>query len=161
MKPFEKATQVIQLATRQNARIAVAESCTGGLLSSLLTEAPGASAVFWGGLVTYANEAKEQLLGVKPETLQAHGAVSEQTAQEMADGVCHKYDADLSISITGIAGPTGGSVAKPVGTVFIGRAFKGKVITEHHTFDGNRNQIRLRSAEKALDMMLEALSDHA
>lgn len=119
---------VVRLLTERKETLALAESCTGGYVANSITDVPGASAIFLGGLVTYSNEAKQTLLGVRPETLAQHGAVSGATAREMAEGARNRLGADYAIAITGIAGPSGGSDAKPVGTVFIALA------TSRHTF---------------------------
>ncbi len=110
---------VVRLLTERRLTLAVAESCTGGRLAGRLTDVPGASAVFLGGFITYANTLKERLVGVRPETLATHGAVSEPTAREMAEGARRETGADLALAVTGIAGPSGGTPEKPVGTVFI------------------------------------------
>lgn len=119
---------VIRLLTERKKTLVLAESCTGGYVANRVTDVPGSSAVFLCGLVTYSNEAKQKLLGVRAETLAEHGAVSEATAREMAQGARTRYGADYAIAVTGIAGPTGGTEAKPVGTVFIALA------TARHTF---------------------------
>lgn len=119
---------VVRLLTERKETLVLAESCTGGYVANRVTDVPGASAVFLCGLVTYSNETKQKLLGVRAETLAQHGSVSEPTVREMAEGARTRYGADYAIAITGIAGPTGGTEAKPVGTVFIALA------TAHHTF---------------------------
>jgi nicotinamide-nucleotide amidase len=119
---------VVRLLTERKGTLALAESCTGGHIADSVTDVPGASAVFLGGVVSYSNEAKQNLLGVRAETLEKHGAVSEATAREMAEGARAKFKADYALAITGIAGPTGGTSEKPVGTVFIALA------TAKHTF---------------------------
>lgn len=140
--------------------VCTAESCTGGLIAHRLTNISGSSAWVLGGVVSYANSAKEDLVGVKHETLVAYGAVSEQTAREMAEGVLVKFGADLAVSVTGIAGPGGGSADKPVGLTYIGLARKGGM-TEVKRFawnsdrEGNKNA----SAEAALAWLLEAASN--
>ena len=134
-------------------KIAVAESCTGGLISKLLTDEPGVSSVYDCGVCSYANAIKEKVLGVKSETLGTFGAVSPHTAFEMAQGVRNLADADIGISTTGIAGPDGGSAEKPVGTVFIGVATKNeiKVIKADFTAKkNNRDKNRQLSAHLAL-----------
>lgn len=118
--------KLIELLITKDLKIATAESCTGGLIANRLTDVSGASQTFTHGFVTYANEAKVALLGVRAESLAAHGAVSEVVAREMAEGALAKSGADIAVSVTGIAGPTGGSEEKPVGTVFIGIAKKGQ-----------------------------------
>jgi nicotinamide-nucleotide amidase len=119
---------VVHLLTQRKETLVLAESCTGGYVANRITDVPGASAVFLAGLVTYSNEAKQQLLGVRPETLAKHGAVSEATVREMAEGARRRFNADYALAITGIAGPSGGTPDKPVGTVFIALA------TARHTF---------------------------
>ena len=119
---------VVQLLTERGATLALAESCTGGYIANQITDVPGASAVLLAGMVTYSNAAKESLLGVRAETLAAHGAVSEATVREMAEGARARTGADYALAVTGIAGPGGGTEAKPVGTVFIALA------TARHTF---------------------------
>lgn len=121
---------LIALLSEKNETLALAESCTGGMLSARLTEIPGASAVLLGGVVCYSNESKVNLIGVKPQTLEEHGAVSEQTASEMAVGVRSALGADIGLSITGVAGPGGGTPEKPVGTVYISCATKDGVLTQ-------------------------------
>jgi nicotinamide-nucleotide amidase len=134
-----------------------AESCTGGLIAAAMTERSGSSAVFDRGFVTYSNDSKTELLGVSTATLAAHGAVSEQTAKEMALGALSKSRADISVSVTGIAGPSGGSDEKPVGLVYIGLAHKGGACTVHkHIFSGNRAAIRGQTVETALEHLINS-----
>ena len=140
--------------------VACAESCTGGLVAKLLTDLPGSSRVFAGGFVTYCNETKKSFVGVREETLQAHYAVSRETAIEMALGALEKADSDVAVSTTGVAGPAGDDSGKPVGTVFIGLAKKadGGVLakaTEYH-FDGSRTAVRNQAAKEALRLLAEA-----
>lgn len=149
--------------TKRRERVAVAESSTGGLLSSMLTDVPGSSAYFDRGVVSYSNTAKVESLGVRPQTLVAHGAVSEPTAREMALGVCKRSETDWGVSTTGIAGPGGGSPEKPVGTVYIGVAHDDgerfrAVSTTHHVFSGSRDECKQQFAEQALSELLEQLS---
>ncbi|MCD6386367.1 competence/damage-inducible protein A [Candidatus Sumerlaeota bacterium] len=134
-------------------RVACAESCTGGFLSMRLTNVSGSSAYITENYVTYSNDAKIKVLGVKAQTLANYGAVSSQTAYEMADGVRRLADADIGISITGIAGPTGGSAEKPVGLVYFGLATKRGVSTYKRQFYGNRHENRLWSTDFALDLI--------
>jgi nicotinamide-nucleotide amidase len=133
--------------------IATAESCTGGLISQMLTNIPGISRVFMGGAVTYSNDAKEEYLGVKKDTLLQHGAVSSETAKEMAEGVRERLKTDIGVSITGIAGPDGGTPEKPVGLVYIGLSSKQGTITKELRLLGNRNRIRTITALNVFDMI--------
>lgn len=135
---------------------ATAESCTGGWIAKTVTDVGGISSVFLGGVVSYANEIKEKLLGVKSETLQVYGAVSEQTAREMARGCIAATGADYAVAVTGIAGPTGGTPEKPVGLVFIGVASKdGRDFVEKNLFSGDRSDVRLATVKKALFLLSE------
>ena len=148
---FEISQQLGRLLQSKDKKISTAESCTGGWISQIITDVPGSSAWFDRGFVTYSNAAKMQMLGVKPETLDTFGAVSAQTATEMANGALQNSDADCAIAVTGIAGPTGGTIKKPVGTVFIAWAYKNqetKVIKKELT--GNRFEIRQQSVKLAL-----------
>ncbi|MGD8562946.1 MAG: competence/damage-inducible protein A [Desulfarculaceae bacterium] len=153
--------EVAQAMIAQGLTLALAESCTGGLIGHRLTQVSGSSAFFERGLVVYSNRAKQELLGVRPEVLQAHGAVSSQTAAEMALGAARNSGADLGLAVTGIAGPTGGTPAKPVGTVFFGLAREEKVRTGGYLFHGSRSQIKAQAAETALDWLRRYLNDHA
>ena len=140
-------------------KIAVAESCTGGLVSASLIHYPGISSVFMEGCVTYSNEAKMKSLGVKQETLDVYGAVSSQCAEEMAAGVAKRYNTNIGIATTGIAGPDGGTDEKPVGLVYFGIYINGKVISKKYIFNGNRQGIRVRAANTILnDLRLELLN---
>ena len=139
--------------------LALAESCTGGLAGSMVTAEAGSSAWFRGGVMCYANEAKRDLCGVRQATLDGHGAVSEAVARELAEGVRERLGADWSASITGVAGPSGGSDAKPVGTVFIGVAGPGHVEVRRFHFPGERASIRDRAARAALALVRLAVLD--
>lgn len=133
--------------------ITTAESCTGGLLAGRLINVPGVSKVYKEGYITYSNEAKEKLLGVSHHTLETYGAVSTQTAQEMACGAAKAAGANVALATTGIAGPDGGTPQKPVGLVYIGCFVNGDVIVEEHTFAGDRAQVRDMSVEAALQLL--------
>ncbi len=133
--------------------LAVAESCTGGLLGKRITSVPGSSKWFDRGFITYSNRSKEELLGVSSRTLEQHGAVSAETAIEMAQGARSVAGVDYSLSITGIAGPTGGTPDKPVGTVFIGLSTPDRTVSERFLFPGDRKRIRAFAAETALDWL--------
>ena len=137
--------------------ISVAESCTGGLLQKMLTDPPGASEVFLGGVVSYSNQLKQSLLRVKPETLAEHGAVSENCAQEMAVGIKNLTESSIAISITGVAGPDGGNLQKPVGTVCFGFSVLNRVWSLTQTFSGDRESIRHKAAEFALLYLIKHL----
>ena len=138
--------------------IALAESCTGGWLSKMITDVAGSSQWFDRGFITYTNSAKIEMLGVKPATLDAHGAVSEQTVAEMAKGAIEQSKADLAIAISGIAGPGGGSDAKPVGLVCFAWARRSKFCdTESKRFTGDREQVRYQAASYAMSEMLQKL----
>lgn len=141
----------------RNRTLATAESCTGGLLAERLTSVSGSSDYFWGGFVGYANEAKVRGLGVKKETLRRFGAVSEKTAQEMAAGLRRRAKTDYALSVTGIAGPGGGSAEKPVGLVFIGMAGPEGIFVAKKTFIGDRAFVRQQSVLWALEYLRRAL----
>lgn len=142
---------------RRGCTLSVAESCTGGLVTKLLTDRPGSSGYLLEGVVTYSNASKTHRLGVKPSTLSRHGAVSRETAREMAVGLRRSSGADFAISITGIAGPGGGERRKPVGLVFIGLSDGKRTAVRRFRFSGDRAWIRLRSAVAALDMLRRRL----
>ena len=139
--------------------IACAESCTGGLVAKTITDVGGCSSVFLGGVVSYANEIKEKVLGVKCETLKKYGAVSEFTAMEMADGVRRLCNSDIGISTTGIAGPGGGTEEKPVGTVYVGFSYKDTTIAFNLKLDPtlSRDEIRTQTVEKILSFTLDKI----
>lgn len=137
--------------------LATAESCTGGLVGAALTRLPGSSAWYLGGIVAYSNSLKTRLLGVPAETLAAHGAVSPQTAKAMAEGARKKCKADFAVSVTGIAGPGGGTPGKPVGLVFIAIATPGKTAGWEYHLSGTRGEIRAEAARLALERLLDAL----
>ncbi len=152
------AALVLDAARSQGLRLAVAESCTGGLLGARLTEVPGSSDVFVGGVIAYDNAIKVELLGV-PETLLAeHGAVSEPVARAMAEAVARRFRVAAAISVTGVAGPGGGTPEKPVGTVWIGCSYKGTVETRRRVIPGSRHEVRARAAQAALFLLYRRLS---
>lgn len=138
-------------------KLTTAESCTGGLLAGTFMHVPGVSDVYEEGYITYANRAKRKLLGVKKKTLREHGAVSKQTAKQMAKGAAKAAGADVAISVTGIAGPDGGSAKKPVGLVYIGCYVNGKTRTRKCLFTGDRSQIRSQSVEAAMQFAIECI----
>lgn len=151
---------VVRLLLEQNKTLAIAESCTGGLVSHKLTEVPGISKSLDRTIVSYSNRAKEEILFVKSETLEKYGAVSEQTAIEMAEGVKRISKTDIGLSITGIAGPTGGSSKKPVGLVYIAYADSLGCFVEKHFFSGNRSEIKERAANAALHLLRKNLLEY-
>lgn len=156
---LEKA--VVELLNEKGLTISTAESCTGGMTAAKLVNVPGASNVFMEGVVTYSNEAKMRLLGVKQETLEIYGAVSRETAQEMAEGGVKMSGSDICVAITGLAGPGGGTDKKPVGLVFVACCLKGRTEIREYHFKGNRDKIREQSAMKALDLVRLCVLEHS
>jgi len=156
-EPMEEV--VGRLLAARGQKLALAESCTGGLVGYRITRVAGSSAYFAGGIVAYADEAKRDLLGVSPALLAAHGAVSAETAAAMAEGVRARLGTDLGLAVTGIAGPGGGSVEKPVGLVFVAAAgpAPAAIVTRRHLLLGDRQQVRERAATHALDLARRAL----
>ena len=155
------ASTIGELLQAQNFTIATAESCTSGLLCHLIGAVPGASAWLLGGWVTYTNELKVSQLGVEQNLIKEHGAVSAQVAAAMAQGAAKRSGADVALSITGIAGPTGGSEAKPVGTIFIGCKVQGYVEVREFRFSGERNAVQEHAALAALHMaQLQLKGEH-
>jgi nicotinamide-nucleotide amidase len=148
---------VIRMLTSRKETLAVAESCTGGCISNRLTNVSGASAVLLAGLVTYSNAAKQKFLGVAAETLAQHGAVSEPVGREMAEGARREADSDYALSVTGIAGPSGGTPEKPVGTVFIGLAGPFKTIVVKNLNPYDRETFKQVTAQQALDLLRRKL----
>lgn len=155
--PLEKV--VLNYMQERGLTLSAAESCTGGYIAHLLTQHPGSSAVFWGSAVTYDNSIKENIIGVKHQTLKDFGAVSEQTAREMAEGVLHRFKTSYSIAVTGIAGPDGGSEDKPVGTVWVAVANTTKTVSKKFTFGNKRMQNIERSAVVAFFMLITLLKE--
>jgi nicotinamide-nucleotide amidase len=150
---------VIRLLREKGLKIATAESCTGGLISHRLTNVPGSSEVFTHGWITYANEAKTGQLGVPAEIISMHGAVSEETARAMAEGALIASNADLALAITGIAGPTGGTEDKPVGTAWLALAEKGGATTVRKIYHPrNRKDFKDAASQSALDLIRRRLS---
>ena len=152
---------VIRLLEEKKMTVTTAESCTGGKLSGRLLNVSGASGVYNEGYITYANASKEKILGVKHETLETYGAVSEQTAAEMALGAAKAAGADAALSVTGIAGPGGGTAEKPVGLVYIGCAVKGEVTVREYRFTGNREKNRDYAVARAITLLREELLKRA
>ena len=154
MKAEERLRAIM---VQRGMRIALAESCTGGLISSRITDVAGASDYFEAGLVTYSNRAKESILSVPHDLLVAKGSVSAEVAGRMAEGARQVTGADIGLSVTGIAGPGGGSVEKPVGTVYMGLAAEGKTLVRQHLFSGDRAAVRSQTSDAALKLALDFL----
>ncbi len=148
---------VAQALLQKNLTIAIAESCTGGLVSSSLTDTPGSSKYFILGIIAYANKAKIKILNVSEETIVKHGAVSKETALELANNVRHLAKTNIGLGITGIAGPGGGEHLKPVGTVFIAVAIGHRLYFKKFIFKGNRLKIKKSAAQAALKLLHECL----
>ena len=138
-------------------RLATAESCTAGLIATRLTDLPGASEIFVGGVVAYENAVKQALLEVPEDMLVRHGAVSEAVAVQMATGVARSLAADVGVAVTGIAGPGGGTDEKPVGTVWLAVSGRGRPASEHIRFVGDRQAVRERAAQAAFALLLRSL----
>lgn len=153
---MDKAEDVAEHLLRRSETLAVAESATGGQLSSYLVDVAGASDWFDRGYVTYSNDAKRQELGVDDDVLQEHGAVSAEVVEEMAESTLENADVDWAVATSGVAGPTGGTTEKPVGTIYISVAHAGDdsfVRSQRHEFDGTRSRLKHRFAEAALEML--------
>ncbi len=151
------AEEVVDLLKNAGMTVTTVESCTGGLLSGTLVDVAGVSEVFYQSYVTYANEAKHSLVGVSKETLESYGAVSEETAREMAEGGAKAAQADACLAVTGIAGPDGGTEKKPVGLVYIGCFVKGNTVVERNVFSGTRREVREQSVSTALELLKRQL----
>jgi PncC family amidohydrolase len=163
--PVDRKTALVELARRlqtacldRNLTVALAESCTGGLVAAAMTETPGSSRYFVGGVVSYADAAKRDLLGVAPDLLAAHGAVSAQVARSMAEGARDRFGASLAGAVTGIAGPDGGSDEKPVGLTYLGVADGDGVDVRRIVWSGDRAENRRNSAVALLELLLERVS---
>lgn len=156
---LELSTTLVRLLSEKGLTISTAESCTGGLIAKCITDVSGASSVFFGGVVSYDNSVKENVLGVKADTLCTYGAVSSQTAMQMAQGVCQVMKTDIGISTTGIAGPGGGTPEKPVGTVYIGFSYKDNCESELLTLcpQHSRDEIREETVKQILKRTIEKI----
>ena len=148
---------IVKELQRRNYTVTTSESCTGGLLAGRILNVSGASAVYNEGYITYSNEAKERLLGVSGKTLETYGAVSRQTAKEMAEGVAKAAHANVGLSTTGIAGPGGGTPDKPVGLVYVGCTINGQTKVEECRFHGNREENRKQAVEATLQLLWKML----
>lgn len=150
--------QIYVRLKEKDLKVSFAESCTGGLLAGRLVNVPGASEVFEESYVTYSNEAKHRLLEVSREDLREYGAVSRQVAEQMARGAAARSGAQTAVGVTGIAGPDGGTLQKPVGLVYIGCFAEDKVVVTENHFKGNREEIRMQAVEAALILLLDCIS---
>ena len=148
---------VYSILKEKNLTLTTAESCTGGLIGSIITNVPGVSSYYKEGIVTYSNEAKMKYLGVKEETLKEFGAVSYETAKEMAEGALKNTGADIAVAVTGIAGPDGGTAEKKVGLVYISVADKDNTVVEKFQFTGDRQKVRRLAAKNAINMVRKKL----
>ncbi|MCM1460889.1 MAG: CinA family protein [Bacteroides sp.] len=155
----DNSERLIKTLQEKGYTITTAESCTGGMISSTLVNVPGASDVLSSAYVTYANAAKEKILGVKHETLNQYGAVSAETAREMAEGAARAASSECAIAVTGIAGPDGGTKEKPVGTVYAGFFVCGTVIVERYLFSGSRYEVRYQTTLKTIDRIWELINN--
>lgn len=154
----EHIKEIIDICSKRNLTIALAESCTGGMISEMITSISGSSKVFKGAVISYSNESKETLLNVSQKTLNEHGAVSSETATEMVLGCKDRLSADICLSVTGIAGPTGGTKEKPVGLVYIAVISNNKSpIVKKYIFKGDRTEIRRQTAHEAIKAIYEAI----
>jgi competence/damage-inducible protein CinA C-terminal domain len=156
MTPTE---ELATLLLRRGFTLSVAESCTGGMIGSMMTSIPGSSSFFLGGAITYSNESKIKLLNVPSATIETHGAVSRETATEMAKGVLSLYNSDLSVAVTGIAGPGGGTPEKPVGLVFTSVSDKNITDVRRHLFNGDREVVRASASEAAIIHLIDLLKN--
>ncbi|SMQ64763.1 nicotinamide-nucleotide amidase [Devosia lucknowensis] len=151
--------QIIDILAERNQTLVTAESCTGGMIASALTDIPGASAAIYGGYVTYANSAKSRMIQVQPRLIRDYGAVSNQVARAMADGARNTARVDYAVAVTGIAGPDGGSEKKPVGLVYVAVSSElATVVIEHRFGDLGRDEIRRATVDAALDLVLQVLT---
>jgi PncC family amidohydrolase len=157
MRAYQK---LVKTLIEKKLTISTAESCTGGLISKLITDIPGASDVFLGSVVSYSNDMKKKWLDVRTTTLEQYGAVSEPTVQEMLDGIVRATGSNVAVAVSGIAGPTGGTPEKPVGTVFIGVAVRDQRIIKNFLFEGSRDEVRINSATKAAELILSLLDQN-
>jgi len=152
------AAEVVKLLLKKKLLISTAESCTGGLLGNMITNVPGSSACFHYGFITYGNNAKEKILGVNSLTISKYGAVSRQCVKEMVVKSRKISGSNIALAVSGIAGPTGGSKDKPVGTVFIGVSYKDKTTVKKYFFPGSREMFKLRTSLSCLDIVRRIIS---
>ena len=153
--PRSEAIELIEVLRSKGLRMSAAESCTGGMIGCMMTSVPGSSDVFLGSAVTYSNDSKENILGVKHQTLLDNGAVSDETAREMAVGSIDAYGSDLAVAVTGIAGPGGATDGKPVGLVYIAVADGPRTVVTRNIFNGDRQSVRQQTALEAIRLLKE------
>ena len=150
--------QVYHILKEQHITLATAESATGGMIASTLINVPGISEFFQEGYVTYSNDAKVKMIGVDRKIIDAYGVVSKETAENMAVSVAKTAGCDVALSVTGVAGPDGGTKERPAGTVYIGCFYRGKTVVEHHVFEGTRMDVRIKATKQALELLIECMS---
>lgn len=150
--------QVFELLKKYHITLSTAESATGGMIASMLVNVPGISEFFQEGYVTYSNEAKIKMIGADRAIIDKYGVVSRETAENMAYAAAETAQTDAALSVTGVAGPDGGTKECPVGTVYIGCFYLGQTVTEHHVFNGTRLEVRLAAARRALELLIECIS---
>lgn len=151
------AQRLVQLLKEKKLHISTAESCTGGMIAAGIVDVSGASDVFEEGYVTYSNRVKMKLLGVQKETIDKYTVVSAQVAEEMAKGTADATGSEVTVSVTGYAGPYDGDDGTPAGTVYIGSYYNGKTVSRHYHFEGDRQQVRIQARDSALELVLERL----
>ena len=151
--------KLVQALAEMGLTVSTAESCTGGMVASTIIDVPGASDVYNEGFITYSNDAKMKYLNVAEETLEVYGAVSEETVREMALGCRRATGSDVAVVTSGVAGPGGGTVEKPVGLVYIGCAYKDIVEVKNYKFEGDRTSIRKQATQEAINMVLEMIEN--
>lgn len=159
-KVHDLSSRLVSCAREAGKTVATAESCTAGLVASSVADIPGASEVLRGGAVTYTDDVKHRVLGVSAKTLELHTAVSRETALEMATGARRLFESDVAVSLTGYAGPGGGTDEDPAGTVYIGLASKRGVDAWRYSFDGGRNEVRASACAKALQLLIDAIVEN-
>jgi nicotinamide-nucleotide amidase len=150
--------EIGNLLRKAGYRLSTAESCTGGLLGHRLTNVPGSSEYFLGGVISYSNEAKVELLSVSADTLAHNGAVSAETVLEMVSGVCKRFGSEAGVAISGVAGPGGGTGEKPVGLVWVAVSLPGVITSKHYQFRGGREEVKAQAAEAALQLLKDCLN---
>jgi PncC family amidohydrolase len=158
---YKLAEKLIHTAALKKLKIAVAESCTGGMLSCYLTSVPGSSSVLESGFITYSNESKQRILNVRKSTLELYSAISEETALEMLNGLLDIAPINYAVSITGIAGPSGGSIEKPVGLVYIAYGSHDQTNCNTYTFTGERSDVREEACQEAIQLLLKLVINHS